>query len=635
MYKTHSPTVRFQKPQPTRLWLFILFLILALSTQDVLSAESLSICQIQGSGKTTPHAGEQVQTEGVVTADFDDQSERGFFIQQENCDGDDTTSDGIFVYLNEMANVVNVGDWVAVDGIVEEDFGLTRINTTPAGLGIVSSGNPLPQAVDFAPPFDNLQSDSYFEARESMLVQAADTVVVGPTNARGDAFVVRAGLGLDRVFHDDPAGTGEVIPVGQQGVYQIEPDAQVGDQISNLVGVLNFTGGEFGLMLTGFPTLIRPGLEVPLTLHERDSDDLRLQVSGTSPFVPFSIATLNLHNLFDTVDDPNTDDSVPTASEYQTKLKKLALTIHDGLGEPLLIAVQEAENNAVLQALVNRPEIQASYAFIWEDSPDTRGIDVALLYQSDRVSVLSYEYRQGCTTLVDGLGPDGNGDVQKPANALTCDTDGDGENDGNRLFSRPPLLARMQVCEPIIQNLRNGVPVSERRSLGCGGAVRDLWIIAVHLKSKSEDTDTIQYTLPRRLAQAQFVAGLYTEVVGSDPGAEVIALGDFNDFPNSQPMATLTGAGLTNLMPNIPHASAYTYIFQGVSQILDHVLVSPSLIDNPDEGLFPSILHLNADYPVSWETDDSIPRRASDHEPVLVNVILLPYSVWLPVIMQP
>jgi len=59
------------------------------------------------------------------------------------------------------------------------------------------------------------------------------------------------------------------------------------------------------------------------------------------------------------------------------------------------------------------------------------------------------------------------------------------------------------------------------------------------------------------------------------------------------------------------------------------------MIYNMGEGLFPSIVHLNADYPVLWETDDSIPRRASDHDPVLMKVIVLPYSIWLPVMARP
>ncbi len=619
MFKPLRSLISLKKPQPQKLWLFVLFAFLSFSARRVQSAQFHAICDIQGDGKNTPFLGEQVQTEGVVTADFDNQSERGFFIQKEGCDDNASTSDGIFVYLNEMVEVVDVGDWVTVDGIAEEDFGLTRINTIQAGVGVVSSGHVLPPAVDFSPPFNNLEASSYFETRESMRVQAADTVVVGPTDARGYAFVIRAGWGLDRVFHNDPAGTGEVIPISSDGVYQIEPDAQFGDQIFNVEGVLNFTSGDFGIMLTRFPTLIRPNFQVPLTLPERSSGEMPFKVSGTS-LVPFSVATLNLHNLFDTVDDPATEDSVPSASDYQTKLKKLALTIHDGLGEPLLIAVQEAENNAVLQALANRPEILATYSYLWENSVDFRGIDVALLYQTERVTVLDWEIRQGCTTVVDGLGPDGNGDVQNPVNALTCDTNGDGELDGNRLFSREPLLAHVEVCEGIC---------------GEGGAVRDVWVIAVHLKSKTEDSKTVAYTLPRRLAQAQFVAGLYAEVVGSEPGAEVIVLGDFNDYFDSQTLSLLTGAGLTNLMPRVPHAEAYTYIFQGVSQIIDHVLVSPNLVSPSGMGLFPTIVHLNANFPVSWEGDDSVPRRATDHDPVVVRFLALPYSIWLPTVTRP
>lgn len=601
--------------QKTRL--LSLALILAAFLRHTRAATFYPICQIQGTGNITPFAGEPVQTEGVVTADFDDQSERGFFIQIENCDNDAATSDGLFVYLNEMVNVVSVGDWVTVDGTAEEDFGLTRIHTTSAGVGIVSSGNPLPQAVDFAPPLDNSLSKTYFEARESMRIQAADTAVVGPTNARGYAFAVRAGLGMGRVFQDDPAGTGEIIPISGDGVYQIEPDAQVGDQLFNVVGVLNYTSGEFGVLLTSFPTLIRPNF-VPSNNFSR-SLPVRGASSGDTP-IPFSIATLNLHNLFDPIDDPNTDDTVLTPGEYQTQLKKLALTIHDGLGEPLLIAMQEAENGAVLQALANRPEIQALYSYLWQDSVDARGIDVALFYQTERVTVLSWELRQGCTTLVDGLGPDGNGDVFNPANALTCDTDGDGENDGNRLFSRQPLVAHVAICEGVCS---------------AGGTTRELWIIAVHFKSKSEDTDAVQYTLPRRVAQAQFVAGVYTEIVGSEPGTEGIVLGDFNDYPVSQPLQILTDAGLANQMTRVPHERAFTYNFQGVSQIIDHVLVSPGLLGKINEGLFPDIIHLNADYPVSWEGDDATPRRATDHDPVVLRVVTLPYAIWLPTIVRP
>ena len=59
------------------------------------------ICNIQGDGFQSPYDGRSIITQGVVYADFDDTTARGFYIQDENCDGDVGTSDGVFVYLAE------------------------------------------------------------------------------------------------------------------------------------------------------------------------------------------------------------------------------------------------------------------------------------------------------------------------------------------------------------------------------------------------------------------------------------------------------------------------------------------------------------------------------------------------------
>jgi hypothetical protein len=111
----------------------------------------------------------------------------------------------------------------------------------------------------------------------------------------------------------------------------------------------------------------------------------------------------------------------------------------------LFLGVQEAENAIVLNHLLAREEIEADYGVVWVDGLDTRGIDVALLYRHDQVTVLGYEQHQGCTALLDGLGPDGDRNVTDPHNAITCDTNGDSLLDGNRLFSRPPLVVELQV----------------------------------------------------------------------------------------------------------------------------------------------------------------------------------------------
>lgn len=108
-----------------------------------------------------------------------------------------------------------------------------------------------------------------------------------------------------------------------------------------------------------------------------------------------AIAFYNFENLFDTEDDPynrGDDEFLPngplryTKSIYQQKLHNLA-TVLKQLGTdvspdgPAIIGAAEIENDRVLQDLVNQPEIKArNYKFIHFDSPDTRGIDVALLY---------------------------------------------------------------------------------------------------------------------------------------------------------------------------------------------------------------------------------------------------------------
>ena len=215
--------------------------------------------------------------------------------------------------------------------------------------------------------------------------------------------------------------------------------------------------------------------------------------------------------------------------------------------------------------------------------------------------MLDYEQRQGCTTLVDGLGPDGNRDVYNPQNDITCDSDGDGVLDGNRLFSRPPLVIQLKV---------------RRAHYRKWGWTQKLWVIVNHWKSKGDDTPEVEYTLPRRIEQAQFVAGLAQEILAADPGADLIVLGDMNDFLDSQPLAVLTDARLSDLLLEVPKPQRYTYIYQGESEVLDHVLISPDLWD---EFVTVALAHINADYPNTYEYTSDIARRSSDHDPVLVR----------------
>lgn len=109
------------------------------------------------------------------------------------------------------------------------------------------------------------------------------------------------------------------------------------------------------------------------------------------------IAFYNLENLFDTVDDPLTydDDRTPKGKDhwteeiYREKVKNMAYAISQiGLEQtnnaPVLVGVCELENLKVLEDLVQEPVLSdRNYSIVHFDSPDRRGIDVALLYQRD------------------------------------------------------------------------------------------------------------------------------------------------------------------------------------------------------------------------------------------------------------
>lgn len=111
-----------------------------------------------------------------------------------------------------------------------------------------------------------------------------------------------------------------------------------------------------------------------------------------------TIAFYNLENLFDTTDDPDVfDDQNPIGGMskgeaervYPLKLKNLAKVLADIGTEksgfpPAVIGVCEIENYNVLQDLVNQPRLKPyNYGIVHHDSPDLRGIDVALLYRKD------------------------------------------------------------------------------------------------------------------------------------------------------------------------------------------------------------------------------------------------------------
>ncbi len=562
------------------------------------------ICTIQGRYFSSAYVDQEVSTRGVVYADLEETGSRGFFIQDENCDADPQTSDGVFVYLDEKYNLVASGDYVEVRGTVAEYYGRTELVTDHDGVTIISEPQPLPAPIELNPPQDNQEADRYLEAHEGMHVSMPAANVVGPTNADGETWVIASELGIERVFRDDPAGTGEVVCLDDQGLYTIAPQAKVGDEIFGIRGALDYVAGTYRIQLI-HPAVLHQSTEKP-------------EINPLPTVEPgFSVGTFNLANYFDAMDDPDVQDMVYSTEGYYLKQHKLALTIHVVLGEPDVLAVQEVENFTVLNALVNREEISSTYQFAWENGPDIRGIDTALLYNTAKSRLLYSYSRQGCTRLVDGLGPDGNLDMLSPANAQTCDTNGDGVLDGNRLFSRPPLFVQLAICPK-----QCDLDESKDDTVA-------VWFVAVHLKSKMQDTKINAYTLPRRMEQVDTIAKWTREIYAADPNANIILLGDLNDYPTSQPVKVLTESGAKDLTHTINLEQRYSYIYQGISQILDYVMPFPSKYYTADSL---QALHTNADFPNIFSTVAETYYRSSDHDGLRVNFKALSEYIFLPFI---
>ncbi|MFD0761376.1 endonuclease/exonuclease/phosphatase family protein [Lutibacter aestuarii] len=110
-----------------------------------------------------------------------------------------------------------------------------------------------------------------------------------------------------------------------------------------------------------------------------------------------TVAFYNLENLFDTINDPNKNDEASPIMEikenrseiYRKKLNNMAnviaeLGVKEAKNSPVILGVAEIENRKVLEDLINtEPLKDKNYGIIHYDSPDLRGIDVALLYQSN------------------------------------------------------------------------------------------------------------------------------------------------------------------------------------------------------------------------------------------------------------
>ncbi len=546
-----------------------------LSPADLAAQESLPpIGEIQGRGEFSPYVNQIVTFRGVVTGFYEDRNTRGvtyytLFVQDAPGaeDGDPATSDGLALFLGRRRPFTHIGDLVKVTGLVTEFFGLTELADSSLEITVEASGHPLPAPVPIDPPADNAALAAYFEPREGMRVMVdGPAQVVGPTFSGCGFAVARPEYGRRFLQQRATDAIGRVMPILHTSDVDCTgfPNVKTGDTVSGLVGPLIYHFDQFKLVQQD-----PAALQVTAVPWPPLPEPLRPAASQ------FSVTTINLENHFDALDDTgDAAEPKPDPTDIGLKQTKLAAAIGQTLGCPTLVGIQEVEKAALLDSLA--AEITATCGFTYtvthRESPDVRGIDVALLSDPNRVQVQAAQLRQTCTEIDTGIFDE----------TAVCPA---GQSP---LFSRPPLQVDLTI---------DGQPLT---------------IYVNHFKSKLGGAAE---TEPQRLAHAAHVGELVDEQLARDPAARLIVLGDFNDYELAPTLLALAGDGrLTNVLAQVPLAERYSYVYGGAAQLIDGLLVSPALAEAL-AGV--TIQHVNADYPDSLSRDvspDGLRYKATDHD---------------------
>ncbi|MFI1850201.1 endonuclease/exonuclease/phosphatase family protein [Streptomyces sp. NPDC020480] len=581
------------------------------------SAAEVRIHDIQGSTRISPFADQQVSgVPGTVTAIRAFGSARGFWLQDPHPDRDRATSEGIFVHTGSTTPSVAVGDAVRVSGTVGEHYpggtgaGLQSVTElTRATWTVESSGNALPAAFALTPSAVpdryapaapgggsgnsgnieglRLRPNSYaldrYESLEGMRVSVKDAPVVGPTSAYHDLWVT-AEPGHSRTARDgalyssygDPNSgrvkVGSLIPFTQRPF----PVADVGDKLTGTTeGPLDYDSfGGYEIQATALGQLADGNLARETT-RKQQADEL-------------SIATYNVENL-----------SPKTA---QTKFDRLASGLVRNLATPDIVALEEVQddngptNDAVtsagqtLKKLTDAIAAAGGPAYEWrqiDPADDQDGgqpggnIRVAFLFNPARVS------------FTDVAG----GDATTPVRVT--------DDHGKAGLSASP--GRIDPANPVWKGSRK--PLAGQFSF----RGRPVLVIANHFNSKGGDQGLDSRFQPparrsetQRTGQAGVVNAFVKKLLAVDPSARVVVVGDLNDYQFSPALADLTAGGvLTDLVTALPENERYGYVYNGNSQVLDHILTSRA-VRRPDYD----IVHINAEFA----------DQSSDHDPQIARV---------------
>lgn len=579
-----------------------------------------TIAQIQGANHTSPYFGQVVNgVLGVVTA----VGSSGYWIQSTTPDQNTGTAEGLFVYSGKAPITVSPGDALTVDGSIYDfrpggsggSANLTTTELTGPKVTVISSGNALPapvvlgvdriapqQVIEEGNPLNVEYSSAifrpktdaidFYESLEGMRVAVRNAEVVGATKSFGEMTVIpgkhvkavrsrRGGVvysGYDhpnamRVQLDDA-----LLPVGSM------PLASVGDWIpGDTVGIMDYSFTNPKLEVTATPLLKLGGLKREIT--KRQSTD------------QLAIATFNVENL--------------APGDAQIKFDRLAGQIVSNLQSPDILALEEIQDNngaarlGVVDSTVTSDKLIAAitatggpaYSARWVNPQDlTDGgapggnIRQVFLYRADR----------------------GVGFVDAPAGDATT------AESLTMIDGKPHLALNPGRITPT-----NAAWEDSRKPLVAEFTFRGetVFAIANHFASKGGDDalfgkwqQPVRFSEAGRHLQAQEIRSFLDLLLAADAGANVVVLGDINDFEFSQTVDIMVGSGanaIVDLPRTLPEKERYSYVFEGNSQVLDQILISKALAGGHDDEAFVyDIVHTNSEFH----------DQDSDHDPQVVRL---------------
>ena len=590
------------------------------------TAIPLAIHDIQGSTPRSSYEFARVSTTGVVTG----RKSNGFYLQalDSEADADPNTSEGVFVFTSSAPPAAATpGTYVGVTATVQEFVpsadpaspSVTELINPVVTFSIAGFALPAPVVITAA---DATPTSGIFnlEKYEGMRVSIPSLTVIAPTG--GSVTEANATSTTNGVFYGVITQTPALPrPMREPGIQlpegaaapssiprydanperiRVDSDALIGAAPINVATGAIVTGlvGPLDYSFRSYTVLPEPA--TPPTV----SGGIAVTAVPATAAREFTVASFNMERFFDTVDDAGISDVALTPAAFDTRLNKASLAIRDVLRLPDIIGVEEMEHLTTLQAVgakVNADAMAAGhpnpqYEAILLEGNDIGGIDVGVLYKTGRVTVDSQSVVQ--------IGKDAT--FVQPDGVLAL------------LNDRPSLLVKTTVHVP-------------------GAAEFPLTLIVNHLRSLSGvdnavDGDRVRH---KRRAQAEYLANYVQALQSANPAERIVLVGDFNAFtfndgyvdvmgtikgrptPADQVLvasADLVDPDLIDLVETAPADQQYSFVFDGVAQELDHVLITQNLLP-----FAPRLEYgrTNADFPEVYRGDSSRPERISDHDPIV------------------